>query len=73
MFAKSELKNRIRERGLTVTELSEKTSIPKTSFYRKMNTGEFSRAEIERIIDFLQIENPEKIFFAKVADGGEHE
>ena len=51
-------------KGIKSGELSNSLGISKTAFYRKMKgDSEFTRGEIEKIIVYLNIENPVEIFF----------
>lgn len=51
-------------RGMKKEELCEKLGISKSAFYRKLNgTSEFTRSEIQNIVDSLGLESPMPIFF----------
>lgn len=51
-------------RGMKKEELCEKLGISKSAFYRKLNgTSEFTRSEIQNIVDSLGLESPVPIFF----------
>lgn len=52
--------------GMTKAALAEKLGMNEATLYRKLQRGgDFTRAEINRMIDLLHIENPNEIFFAK--------
>lgn len=65
MFNANELRAAIVRRGYTQKKLAEKIGISEPSMYRKIKNGSFGLEEAQKIIDVLEIENPEKIFFAK--------
>lgn len=66
MFNKNEFKAQIVKKGLTVKKLAEYLGINEATVYRKINAdGDFTRDEINKLIDILQIEEPMKIFFAE--------
>ena len=51
--------------GVSQKELAQALGIDVSTLYRKIKAeGDFSRAEINTIINFLHIENPKDIFFA---------
>ena len=50
---------------MTGKDLATELGIAETTLYRKMgNDGDFSRSEINRIMEILSIEDPVPIFFA---------
>lgn len=62
------LEYEMKSRGVTVDVLCKAVNISKSAFYRKCNpneTPEFTLSEIQRIVNFLQLESPMGIFFAK--------
>jgi len=66
VFNKNEFKAQIVKKGLTVKKLAEYLGINEATVYRKINAdGDFTRDEINKLIDILQIEEPMKIFFAE--------
>lgn len=66
MFDKNRFKAQIVLAGMTSKELAEKLGINESTLYRKVNNdGNFTRDEINKIIEILRIENPQDIFFAK--------
>lgn len=66
MFNKNEFKAQIVKKGMTVKKIAESLGINEATVYRKINAdGDFTREEINKLIDILQIENPMDIFFAE--------
>lgn len=59
------LKGKIAERGKTQTDVAKAIGIAPKTFYDKMSKGVFGSDEIEIMIDYLNIEDPMKIFFGK--------
>lgn len=64
----NKLRGKIAERGMTVGAFCESVAINRSSFDRKMaGQHEFTRSEIKRIVDFLNL-SPEEtmsVFFAE--------
>lgn len=68
MFNKKALQAQMVLKGMNAKALSEQMGINESTFYRKMkNDGNFSRAEIAKITELLEIDDPMKIFFATVS------
>lgn len=66
MFNKNLLKAQIVAAGMTSKKLAERLEMNESTFYRKMNDdGNFTRSEINRMIDILNIQDPSAIFFAE--------
>lgn len=66
MFDIRRFKAQLIIKGVTNRMLAERLNINESTLYRKINAdGDFSREEINIMIDFLEIENPMDIFFAK--------
>lgn len=65
MILTNELKGIIVARGKTQQEVAERLGVTPKTFTLKMQKGVFRSDEIEVMIDFLQIDNPMEIFFAK--------
>lgn len=66
MFNQRKLQAQMVLKGLTVEQVSKKMEINSATFYRKMkNDGDFSRKEIQQLIDILEISDPMDIFFAE--------
>ena len=59
------LRGKIAERGKSQTDVAKAIGITPKTFYDKMNRAVFGSDEIEIMIDFLKIDEPMKIFFAK--------
>lgn len=65
MFNKNEFKAQIVRMGKSAKEVAEYLNINESTLYRKIQAdGNFTREEINKLIIFLSIENPEAIFFA---------
>lgn len=64
MFDENRLKAAMAMKGITGKELAQMLEIDESTFYRKMKTGNFSRAQINKMINILEIEDPKPIFFA---------
>ena len=66
MFNRRLLESKMVLKGINVKKLSEALGINESTFYRKLkNDGDFNRSEINTIINVLEIEDPESIFFAE--------
>lgn len=53
-------------KGMTKLELAEKLGMKESTLYRKIKRGgDFSRAEIEKMNEILDFDNPMDVFFAK--------
>ena len=70
MFNRRKLQAQMVLKGYTIGEVAEKIGINSATMYRKLNNnGDFSREEINKLIDLLEIDDIEGIFFAHdVAD-----
>lgn len=65
MFNRRRLQAQMVLKDINAKKLSEALGINESTFYRKMNNdGDFSRQEINTIVEVLEIENPVDIFFA---------
>lgn len=52
-------------RNVKAEDVAKELGINPATFYRKLNKdGEFTRSEIQKLIEFLKIEKPMDIFFA---------
>lgn len=52
-------------KGITKLEVANALGIKESTLYRKIKrNGDFTRAEIEKLIELLDFENPMKVFFA---------
>lgn len=66
MFDKRKFKAQMILRNIKGKELSQMLNISESTLYRKINAnGDFSRDEINKLIEILNIDNPEDIFFVK--------
>lgn len=65
MFDRKEFRAQVARSEKTNKEISEYLGIDESTLYRKVqNDGSFTREEINKLIKFLNIENPAVIFFA---------
>lgn len=53
------------KKGLTQAEVAKKLDISSRTLSERMKKGVFGSDEIEKMINFLDIDNPISIFFAK--------
>lgn len=54
------------ERGKSISDMCDMLGISRSAFYRKCNgKSEFTMSEIKKIVDFLELDSPVEIFFAK--------
>lgn len=52
--------------GISKKQLAAELGMNEATLYRKLQRkGDFSREEINKMISFLKIDNPEEIFFAE--------
>ena len=58
------LKAEIVKNGLTQSEFCKKIGMAHSTFIRKMRLGILNTDEAEKMIEVLDIKNPEKIFFS---------
>jgi len=65
MVDTNRLKGVIVQNGKTQGGVAERIGITPKTFYTKMKKGVFGSDEIEKMIDFLNIDDPMQIFFAK--------
>lgn len=66
MFNRNALKAQIVLRGENVESVAKAIGITAPTFYRKLRrNGDFSREEISKMVTFLEIEQPDNIFFAE--------
>jgi len=65
MFNKTEFRVQVTRSEKTYKEIAEHLGIDESTLWRKIqNNGSFTREEINKLINFLCIANPEAIFFA---------
>ena len=63
---KALLEYEMKRAGKTAAEMCELLGISKSAWYRKVNElSQFTRAEIEKIVEILNLDSPVDIFFAK--------
>lgn len=65
MINTDKLRGIMAEQHKTQQDVAEAIGISSKTFYTKMSKGIFGSDEIEKMIDFLDINDPMPIFFAK--------
>lgn len=65
MVDTNEIKACIARKGTTQEATAKACGIAPKTFYLKMKKGVFGTDEVEKMIDYLDIQNPAAIFFAK--------
>lgn len=60
------IRAKIVEHGMTQKTVAEKIGMSEKTFSIKMNNGKFGLDEVDKMIDLLKIEQPERYFFADV-------
>ncbi len=66
MFDQRKFKAQMVMMGVSARDIAAALSIDESTFYRKIKAnGNFTRSEINTLIDILKINNPEDIFFRK--------
>ena len=66
MFNKVEFEVAMLRKGVKRQELAKYLGIDVSTLYRKLdNDGDFDREQISKIMDYLGIDDPNPIFFAK--------
>jgi len=66
VFNKVEFEVAMLRKGVKRTELAKALGIDVSTLYRKLeNDGDFDRSQISAIMDYLDIDDPNPIFFAK--------
>ncbi len=70
MFDRLKFLGKVKERGKTIQEVADFLGINPATLYRKMNgESDFFREEIQKLSEFLMMDDPMTIFFAeKVAE-----
>lgn len=66
MVDTNRLKGVIVQNGKTQGDVAERIGITPKTFYAKMKKGVFGSDEIEKMIDFLNIDDPMQIFLRKM-------
>lgn len=62
---KALLEYKMSEKGKNINDMCNMLNISRSAFYRKCNgKSEFTRSEIIKIVDFLELNSPMEIFFA---------
>lgn len=65
LMNKALLEYKMKERGKSISEMCLMLGISRSAFYRKcIGKSEFTQSEIQKIVDFLNLESPMGIFFA---------
>lgn len=65
MFDLAEYRAAVARQGLTKKDVAEALGINEVTLWRKLKRdGDFSRQEINTLIDLLHIEDPTAVFFA---------
>lgn len=66
MFNEREFNAQLARKGIKKAELAEYLGMTYTNLYRKIrDDGKFTREEMGKIIELLEIEDPASIFFAE--------
>lgn len=65
MIRTDDLRGIIAKNGLSQSDVARKIGITPKTFYQKMQEGKFGSDEIQIMIDFLHIDKPMEIFFAR--------
>lgn len=61
---KALLEYRMRERGVSISKMCSVLGMSRSAFYRKCNgISEFTLGEIQKIVDYLELDSPMEIFF----------
>ncbi len=64
MFNKKLFKSKLALKGVTMKMLADVLGIDESTLYRKVNNdGSFTRQEMNKIIDFLEMDEPMEVFF----------
>lgn len=62
---KARLEYEIKSRGYSIGEFCKLINMSRSAFYRKcMGITQFTQAEIQKIVDVLELKTPMGIFFA---------
>lgn len=63
---KALLEYEMKKRGVTNADMCAMLGMSRSAFYRKCNgQSEFTQSEIQKIVDFLNLETPVGIFFTE--------
>lgn len=63
MIDTAELRTIMKNRGYREEQLAEAIGLTQSEFSNRMSEGVFGSDEIDKMIEILQIEHPETIFF----------
>lgn len=62
---KALLEYKMKEKGKSISDMCAMLGISRSAFYRKCNgKSEFTQSEIQKMVDFLNLDSPMGIFFA---------
>ena len=62
----NKLREEMRKKGISVNDMCRELNMSRSAFYRKSHgKTEFTRSEIEKIVDFLGIGSPVQIFLPR--------
>lgn len=65
---KALLEYKMKEAGKSISDMCEMLGISRSAFYRKCNgKSEFTQSEIQKIVDFLNLDSPVGIFFCPLS------
>ena len=63
---KALLEYKMKENGKSISDMCEMLEISRSAFYRKCTgKSEFTQSEIKKIVDYLNLDSPVEIFFAR--------
>lgn len=63
---KAKLLYEMQKKGRSIQEMCSMLDMSRSAFYRKCNgISEFTQGEIQKIVDFLELNSPMGIFFAE--------
>lgn len=65
MILTDDLRGIIVKKGYSQRKVAKILGITEKTFYEKMKKGVFNSAEIQAMIELLEIDDPKTIFFAK--------
>ena len=62
---KALLEYKMKENGKSISDMCTMLGISRSAFYRKcIGKSEFTQSEIQKMVDFLNLDSPVGIFFA---------
>lgn len=65
MIDVNRLRGVIAERGMSQRKVAAQLGITEKTFYTKMKIGVFGTDEVEKMVEILNIKEPEKIFLVR--------